>query len=90
VTLLCVAVPADGRHSACTKAARRDYSVRIRKCLHAVGSGAGSIAGFTMEQVEEVRMVVRMLPIFVTTIFYWTIYSQVRSNLFQSLTLIEP
>lgn len=43
-----------------------------------------------MEQVEEVRMVVRMLPIFVTTIFYWTIYSQVRSNPFQSLTLIEP
>ncbi len=31
-----------------------------------------------MEQVEEVRMVVRMLPIFLTTIFYWTIYSQVR------------
>ncbi len=39
--------------------------------------GAGAIAGFTMEQVEEVRMVVRMLPIFLTTIFYWTIYSQV-------------
>ncbi|KAK9918815.1 hypothetical protein WJX75_007179 [Coccomyxa subellipsoidea] len=39
----------------------------------------GSIAGFTMEQVEEVRMVVRMLPIFVTTIFYWTIYSQMGS-----------
>ena len=39
---------------------------------------AGSVAGFTAEQVEEVRMVVRMFPIFLTTIFYWTIYSQVR------------
>ena len=38
---------------------------------------AGSVAGFTAEQVEEVRMVVRMFPIFLTTIFYWTIYSQV-------------
>jgi dipeptide/tripeptide permease len=37
------------------------------------------MAGFTYEQVEEVRMVVRMLPIFLTTIFYWTIYSQVRA-----------
>lgn len=37
---------------------------------------AGSVAGFTAEQVEEVRMVVRMFPIFLTTIFYWTIYSQ--------------
>ena len=35
------------------------------------------MAGFTAEQVEEVRMVVRMFPIFLTTIFYWTIYSQV-------------
>ena len=41
------------------------------------GVAAGSVAGFTAEQVEEVRMVVRMFPIFLTTIFYWTIYSQV-------------
>ena len=40
-------------------------------------AAAGSVAGFTAEQVEEVRMVVRMFPIFLTTIFYWTIYSQV-------------
>ena len=43
-----------------------------------VAQSAGSVAGFTAEQVEEVRMVVRMFPIFLTTIFYWTIYSQVR------------
>ena len=42
-----------------------------------VAQSAGSVAGFTAEQVEEVRMVVRMFPIFLTTIFYWTIYSQV-------------
>ena len=40
---------------------------------------AGGVAGFSVEQVEEVRMVVRMLPIFFTTIFFWTIYSQARS-----------
>ena len=40
---------------------------------------AGGVAGFTVEQVEEVRMVVRMLPIFLTTIFFWTIYSQARA-----------
>ena len=44
-----------------------------------VTQSAGSVAGFTAEQVEEVRMVVRMFPIFLTTIFYWTIYSQVHS-----------
>ena len=47
---------------------------------------AGSVAGFTAEQVEEVRMVVRMFPIFLTTIFYWTIYSQA-SALFLLLCL---
>ena len=46
-------------------------SDRVARC-------AGSVAGFTAEQVEEVRMVVRMFPIFLTTIFYWTIYSQVQ------------
>jgi len=37
------------------------------------------VAGFTAEQVEEVRMVVRMLPVFLTTILYWTIYAQARA-----------
>jgi len=39
-----------------------------------VGAGGG-VAGFTAEQVEEVRMVVRMLPVFL----YWTIYAQARA-----------
>ena len=39
--------------------------------------GAGGLAGFSAEQVEEVRMVVRMLPVFFTTILFWTIYAQV-------------
>ena len=30
-------------------------------------------------QVEEVRMVLRMTPIFLLTILYWTIYSQMAS-----------
>ena len=41
------------------------------------GSAGGGVAGFTAEQVEEVRMVIRMLPVFLTTILYWTIYAQV-------------
>jgi dipeptide/tripeptide permease len=35
------------------------------------------VAGYTAAQVEEVRMVMRMLPIFFTTILFWTIYCQV-------------
>ena len=38
------------------------------------------MAGFTAEQVEEVRMVIRMLPVFLTTILYWTMYAQVRPH----------
>ena len=38
----------------------------------------GGLAGFSAEQVEEVHAVVRMLPIFFTTVLYWTIYAQVR------------
>ena len=41
-------------------------------------TGAGGLAGFSAEQVEEVRMVVRMLPVFCATILFWTIYAQAR------------
>jgi dipeptide/tripeptide permease len=34
------------------------------------------VEGYTPEQVEEVRMVVRLLPVFFTTILYWTVYAQ--------------
>lgn len=34
------------------------------------------VEGYTPEQVEEVRMVVRLLPVFFTTIMYWTVYAQ--------------
>ena len=36
----------------------------------------GRVGGYTAAQVEEVRMVMRMLPIFFTTILFWTIYCQ--------------
>ena len=42
-------------------------------------AGGGGFAGFTARQVEEVRMVVRMMPIFWTTAFYWAIYAQMGS-----------
>lgn len=37
----------------------------------------GGSPRFTAQQVEEVKLVLRMLPIFFTTIFYWTVYNQV-------------
>lgn len=37
---------------------------------------AGRVGGYTAAQVEEVRMVMRMLPVFFTTILFWTIYCQ--------------
>ena len=36
----------------------------------------GRVGGYSAAQVEEVRMVMRMLPIFFTTILFWTIYCQ--------------
>jgi len=43
------------------------------------GAPATGLAGFTAAQVEEVRLVVRMAPIFWTTAFYWAIYAQMGS-----------
>mmetsp|Transcript_10801 Transcript_10801/g.27734 ORF Transcript_10801/g.27734 Transcript_10801/m.27734 type:complete len:367 (-) Transcript_10801:80-1180(-) len=34
---------------------------------------------YTHEQVEEVRLVVRLFPMFLATCFYWTIYSQMQT-----------
>ncbi len=38
---------------------------------------AGALPRFTQRQVEEVKLVIRMLPVFFATILYWTIYNQV-------------
>ena len=32
--------------------------------------------GYSAAQVEEVRFVIRLLPVFFTTILYWTVYAQ--------------
>lgn len=34
------------------------------------------VEGYSPQQVEEVRMVFRLLPVFFTTIMYWTVYAQ--------------
>jgi len=39
----------------------------------------GGALSFTRQQVEEVKLVLRMLPIFFPTILYWTIYVQMGS-----------
>lgn len=44
-------------------------------CLEA----AGLRLRFNHSQVEEVRLVLRMGPVFLLTIMYWTIYSQMSS-----------
>lgn len=38
---------------------------------------AGGARRFSQRQVEEVKLVLRLLPIFATTALYWTIYMQV-------------
>jgi solute carrier family 15 (peptide/histidine transporter), member 3/4 len=40
---------------------------------------AGSARGYSAEQVEEVRAVLRLLPVFFLSISYWTIYTQMAS-----------
>jgi hypothetical protein len=39
--------------------------------------------------VEEVKMVMRMLPIFCTTMLYWTIYVQMGSMFVQQGSLMD-
>lgn len=41
--------------------------------------GPGGALRFTRMQVDEVKLVVRMLPVFFATILYWTIYIQMGS-----------
>ena len=39
--------------------------------------GAGLVVpGYSPEQVEEVRLVLRLLPVFGATILYWSVYAQ--------------
>ena len=44
---------------------------------------------YTHEQVEEVRMVLRLLPMFWSTFFYWTVYSQMQSLFVSQGTLMR-
>ena len=41
-------------------------------------SCAGGGRRFSQRQVEEVKLVLRLLPVFATTSLYWTIYMQAR------------
>lgn len=38
---------------------------------------AGGARRFSVRQVEEVKLVLRLLPVFGATLLYWTIYMQV-------------
>ncbi|KAL4529317.1 hypothetical protein Ndes2526A_g04111 [Nannochloris sp. 'desiccata'] len=63
----------DGVNSAARKAslAWMDSALEARS--------PGGALSFTRQQVEEVKLVIRMLPIFFPTILYWTIYVQMGS-----------
>jgi hypothetical protein len=32
---------------------------------------SGGVGGYSPQQVEEVKMVLRLLPVFTTTVIYW-------------------
>lgn len=45
--------------------------------------------GFTENQVMEVRLVLRMMPVFFSTVLYWTIYGQMASMFVQEGNLMN-
>ncbi len=38
---------------------------------HLMMSGEAGVGGYTPQQVQEVKLVLRLLPVFFSTIFYW-------------------
>eukprot|EP00879_Flechtneria_rotunda_P018658 GHRR01019581.1.p1 GENE.GHRR01019581.1~~GHRR01019581.1.p1 ORF type:complete len:740 (+),score=306.24 GHRR01019581.1:672-2891(+) len=52
------------------------------------GGGAG-LGGYTPQQVEEVKLVLRLLPVFFTTVLYWTIYAMMGTMFIQQGTLMD-
>jgi len=50
---------------------------------------ASAVGAFTPAQVQEVKLVLRMLPIFFTTIFYWAIYMQMGSLFVQQGAMMD-
>ncbi|KAF5831125.1 POT family-domain-containing protein [Dunaliella salina] len=50
---------------------------------------AGGLAGYTPKQVEEVKLVLRLLPIFGATVLYWTIYTQMGTLFVQQGNLMD-
>ncbi|KAG2425090.1 hypothetical protein HXX76_013999 [Chlamydomonas incerta] len=48
----------------------------------------GMAGHYTPQQVEEVKMVLRLMPVFFTTMLYWTIYTQMGSFFVQQGNLM--
>ncbi|GIL61727.1 hypothetical protein Vafri_16126 [Volvox africanus] len=48
----------------------------------------GLAGHYTPQQVEEVKMVLRLMPVFFTTMLYWTIYTQMSSFFVQQGNLM--
>ena len=73
-----------GLRAGCLQEAARLFPAALAAAQHDVPVAdalerAGEKQGLGHTQVEEVRMVLRMGPIFLLTILYWTIYSQMAS-----------
>eukprot|EP00775_Hariotina_reticulata_P008543 gene8543-8726_t len=59
--------------------------------LVVAGAGASGVTlgGYTPQQVDEVKLVLRLLPVFFTTVMYWTIYSMMGTFFIQEGTLMD-
>eukprot|EP00803_Ostreobium_quekettii_P006650 evm.model.scf_534.10 EVM.evm.TU.scf_534.10 scf_534:53976-59558(+) len=48
-----------------------------------------AIGNFTREQVDEAKLVLGVMPVFFTTVLYWTVYSQMSTLFVQQGTLMN-
>ncbi|KAK9827526.1 hypothetical protein WJX74_008315 [Apatococcus lobatus] len=61
-------------------AMRRTHSYSwLDEACEQPSQGEWRVGGYSTAQVEEVRLVLRMLPIFCTTALFWTVYAQMGS-----------
>ena len=50
---------------------RPSHSPPVFTCAQGKRVHMGGLAGYTPKQVEEVKLVLRLLPIFGATVLYW-------------------
>ncbi|KAE9606226.1 putative nitrate-transporting ATPase [Lupinus albus] len=53
------------------------------------GNNDSSWIVYTVTQVEEVKMVIKLIPIWSTCIIFWTIYSQMKTFTIEQATIMN-